>query len=168
MKIFLFSQALDNKSEDDWFEVVGQKPIRMRDENTTAIVNTKIFELCSTKEILAENDLKIFHLVNPDQSNNTVLIIDLNDRDVNQRRSLITVFIERFHDHDLNIDFGALFSEFKNLTGRTGQYNGITIHNLNSTIKTAIKKKAVKKRSYLALICLVLILMLVALVIGIK
>ena len=63
MKIYLFSQALDNKSEDDWFEVEGQKPIRMHDENKTAFVHNKIFELCSTMEILAENDLKIFHFM---------------------------------------------------------------------------------------------------------
>ena len=168
MKIYLFSQALDNKSEDDWFEVEGQKPIRMHDENKTAFVHNKIFELCSTMEILAENDLKIFHFMNPDQSNNAVLIVDLNDKDDNGRRSLTTVFIERFYDRDLNIDFGALLSEFKILTGRTGQFNSTTIEKLNSTIGTAIKKKAMKKRSYLVLICLILILILVVLVIGIK
>ena len=67
MKIYLFSQALDNKSEDDWFEVEGQKPIRMHDENKTAFVHNKIFELCSTMEILAENDLKIFYYQTNDE-----------------------------------------------------------------------------------------------------
>jgi hypothetical protein len=168
MKIYLFSQALDNKGEDDWFEVDGQKPIRMHDENKTAIVNKKIFELCSTNEILAENNLKIFHLKSSDQLNNAVLIVDLNDRDVNGRRSLTTVLIERFHDRELNIDFAALLSEFKILTGRTGQFNAITIDSLNSTIRTAIKKNAIKKKNSLALICLISILILVMLVIGTK
>lgn len=168
MKIYLFSQALDNKSEDDWFEAKNQKVIRMHDENTMAIVNNKIFELCSTKEILAENELKIFHSLNPDQSNNAVLIIDLNDKDANGRRSLTTVFIERFHHRDLNIDFGAILSEFKFVTSRNGQSNGTIIDKLNNTIKMALKKKAIRKKSSLALICVISLLILLMLVTGLK
>lgn len=168
MNIYLFSQALDNKSEDDWVEVENQKLIRIREEKKTASLNNKIFLHCSKPAILSENDLKIYHSMNPDQSNNAVLIVDLNDKDVKGRRNLITVFIESFHDHDLNINFGTMLSDFKSLTGRTGQSNGTSIEKMNSTIKTAIKKKAIKKKSSLALICLISILVLVMLVIGIK
>ncbi|RZG72652.1 hypothetical protein EXU29_09090 [Acinetobacter wuhouensis] len=168
MKIYLFSQALDNKSEDDWFEAKNQKPIRIHDENTTAIVNNKIFELCSTKEILAENELKIFHSLNPDQSNNAVLIIDLNDKDVNGRRSLTTVFIERFHERDLNIDFSAMLNEFKFVTGRKVKSNNTTIDKLNSTIKLVLKKKAMRKKNSLVLIGVISLLILLMLVIGLK
>lgn len=57
MKIYLFAQALDNNSTDDWYEYTQNSIEKIIKENEQSWVNNLIFELTN------EGEREIFHNV---------------------------------------------------------------------------------------------------------
>ena len=72
MKIYLFAQALDNNSSDDWYEYTSNSIKKITKEDDQSWVNNLIFELTDEGERETFHNVDCYYKLNPNRIHNAI------------------------------------------------------------------------------------------------
>ena len=81
MKIYLFAQALDNNSSDDWYEYTSNSIKKITKEDDQSWVNNLIFELTDEGERETFHNVDCYYKLNPNKIFDFMLLIENQQED---------------------------------------------------------------------------------------
>lgn len=144
MNIYVFSQALDNKSEDDWYVYINEQLNLVENQPIKNKVHNLLSSITSKGKVIedAKNCVKVF-ATKSEQKNciNTVLLIPNQTLDNLGRTTQTALIIEDLHK-DYSLPFTNILRQFFEMTNRTKdlqQVNQLADNCLTSI--TDLKKK---------------------------
>ncbi len=157
MKIYLFAQALDNDSSDDWYEYTHNSLEKMTKENDQAWVNNLIFELTDEGEREIFHNVECCYKLTPNDLLDFILLIENQQEDNIGRKSKTALIIKDYKN--ITLDFEKILTLFWTRTNRNSSTSDLLAKQCDY-IFGIIKKKRNKRRWIvpLALISLSVIL----------
>ncbi|MEG2505697.1 MAG: hypothetical protein RSB44_13575 [Carnobacterium sp.] len=151
MKAYLFAQAMDNESPDDWYEYKLHSLEKITDENDQSWVNKLIFELTENGKREVFNNIECFYRCTSNRFLDFIFLIDNLQEDKIGRQSKTALIIKDYQDNPL--DFEKILTAFWSRTDR----NSATVESVAQQCKSVLEiiKKKRNKKSYLVPIALV-------------
>ena len=116
MKIYLFAQALDNNSTDDWYEYTQNSIEKIIKENEQSWVNNLIFELTDEGEREIFHNVECFYKLNPNEFFDFMLLIENQQEDNIGRKSKTALIVKSYKNTTL--EFGKVLALFWTRTNR--------------------------------------------------
>lgn len=150
MKAYLFAQAMDNESSDDWYEYKLYSLEKITNENDQSWVNKLIFELTEDGKREVFKNIECFYRCTSNNLFDFIFLIDNLQEDKIGRQSKTALIIKDYQDNPL--DFEKILITFWSKTDR----NSAMVESLAQQCKSVleiIKKR--NKKSYLVPIALV-------------
>jgi len=104
MKVYLFAQALNNDSADDWYEYTNNTLKEITEENDQSLVNSLIFELTGTGKKQQSGKVEGYYKLRLTGSVDLVLLIDNDQKDNIGRQSKTALIIKNYQNDSLNFE----------------------------------------------------------------
>ena len=158
MKIYLFAQALDNNSSDDWYEYTSNSIKKITKEDDQSWVNNLIFELTDEGEREIFHNVECFYKLNPNEFFDFMLLIENQQEDNIGRKSKTALIVKSYKNTTL--EFGKVLALFWTRTNRNSS-NADLVAKQCDHIFGIIKKKKNKRRWLLPLALISLSIILV-------
>lgn len=150
MKIYLFAQALDNNSSDDWYEYTSSSIEKITKENDQSWVNNLIFELTDKGERENYHNVECYYKLNSNEFFDFMLLIENQQEDNIGRKSKTALIVKGYKGALLDLE--EILTSFWIKTNRNSSISGMLAEQCQDVLKI-IKKK--KKRKYLTPLILV-------------
>ena len=157
MEIYLFAQALDNNSSDDWYKYTPNSIEKITKENDQSWVNNLIFELTDEGEREIFHNVECYYKLNPNEFFDFMLLIENQQEDNIGRKSKTALIVKGYKNTPL--EFGKVLTLFWTRTNRNSSNSDLLAKQCDHIFGKKKKKK--NKRRWLlplALISLSIIL----------
>lgn len=138
MEIYLFAQALDNNSSDDWYKYTPNSIEKITKENDQSWVNNLIFELTDEGEREIFHNVECYYKLNPNEIFDFILLIENQQEDNIGRKSKTALIVKGYKNTPL--EFGEVLTLFWTRTNRNSS-NSDLLANQCDHILGIIKKK---------------------------
>lgn len=158
MKIYLFAQALDNNSSDDWYEYTTNSIEKITKENDQSWVNNLIFELTDEGEREIFDNVECYYKLNSNEIFDFMLLIENQQEDNIGRKSKTALIVKGYKNSTL--EFGKVLTLFWTRTNRNSSNSNLLAKQCDD-IFGIIKKKKNKRRWLLPLALISLSIILV-------
>jgi len=157
IKIYIFAQALDNNSSDDWYEYTQNSLEKITEENTQSWVNNLIFEMTDEGEREIFHNVECYYKLNPNELLDFILLIENQQEDNIGRKSKTALIIKDYKN--ITLEFEQVLTLFWTRTNRNSSNSDLLAKQCDDILEI-IKKKRTKRRWIvpLALISLSVIL----------
>lgn len=142
MKAYLFAQAMDNESSDDWYEYKHNSLKKIIDENDQSWVNNLIFELTENGQREIVNHVECFYKYTSNDLFDSIFLIENQQQDNIGRQSKTALIIKDYRDGPL--DFEKILTAFWVRTNRNSAMTESLAQQCKSVIEM-IKKKRTRK-----------------------
>jgi len=118
MKVYVFAQALDNDSTDDWYEFTNNTMLKIIDEKKQSFVNNLICEIMNNGENESIQHVDCYFKFVKNGSLDLILIINNEQLDILGRQSKTALIIENYTMVKNSLDFEKILNSFWGETNR--------------------------------------------------
>ncbi|MDB0299772.1 hypothetical protein [Acinetobacter baumannii] len=142
MKVYLFAQALDNDSSDDWYEYTNNSLKEIIEESDQSQLNNLIFELTNEGKKEITNNVECYYKLTYNNFLNFILLIENKQKDNIGRVAKTALIIKDYNNTVL--DFEKILTLFWTQTNRN-LVTSISLGKQCDKIFDMIKKKGKNK-----------------------
>ncbi|ATY42685.1 hypothetical protein [Acinetobacter baumannii] len=143
MKVYLFAQALDNDSSDDWYEYTNNSLKEIIEESDQSQLNNLIFELTNEGKREITNNVECYYKLTYNNFLNFILLIENQQKDKIGRVAKTALIIKDYNN--IALDFEKILTLFWTRTNRN-LVTSISLGKQCDKIFDMIKKKREKQR----------------------
>ncbi|MFC2996737.1 hypothetical protein ACFODO_16005 [Acinetobacter sichuanensis] len=138
IRIYIFAQALDNSSSDDWYEYNQNSLEKITEENTQSWVNNLIFEMTDKGEREFFNNVECYYKLNSNELLDLILLIENQQEDNIGRKSKTALIIKGYKN--ITLEFEQILTLFWTRTNRNLSNADLLAKQCNDILEI-IKKK---------------------------
>ena len=143
MKVYLFAQALDNDSADDWYEYTNNSLEEIIEESDQSQLNNLIFELTNEGKREITNNVEYYYRLTHNKFLDFIFLIENQQKDNIGRVAKTALIIKDYNN--ITLDFEKILTLFCTQTNRNIVIS-ISLDKQCNKIFDMIKKKRKKQR----------------------
>lgn len=142
MKVYLFAQALDNDSSDDWYEYTNNSLKEITEDSDQSRLNNLIFELTDKGKREITDNVECYYRLTHNKLLDFILLIENQQKDNIGRLSKTALIIKNYNN--IALDFEKILTLFWSKTNRNSG-TSISLDKQCDKVFDIIKKKRKNK-----------------------